>query len=123
MVIAALPTESQRLPPLSPRILRTSKVTLHERERAAGDSLGRARVEHLLAQGAGEYLGSGVPYLHIFFEPVPERNHCETKVYTFFSLVTSKSRYLTFVEKGDFKQVPKSTKAPQNARLLHPLRT
>jgi len=42
-------------------------VTLHERERAAGDSLGRARVEHLLAQGAGEYL--------------------------------------TFVEKGDFKQV------------------
>ena len=66
MVIAALPTESQRLPPLSPRILRTSKVTLHERERAAGDSLGRARVEHLLAQGAGEYLGSGVPYLHIF---------------------------------------------------------
>ena len=31
-------------------------VTLHERERAAGDSLGRARVEHLLSQGGGEYL-------------------------------------------------------------------
>ena len=31
-------------------------VALHERERAAVENLGRARVEHLLAQGASEYL-------------------------------------------------------------------
>ncbi|CAE7245723.1 unnamed protein product [Symbiodinium natans] len=31
-------------------------VTLHERERVTGESLGRARVEHLLAHGCGEYL-------------------------------------------------------------------
>ncbi|OLQ01730.1 Ankyrin-3 [Symbiodinium microadriaticum] len=31
-------------------------VALHERERAAVENLGRARVEHLLSQGSGEYL-------------------------------------------------------------------
>ncbi|CAE7376426.1 akr1, partial [Symbiodinium pilosum] len=30
--------------------------TLHERERSAGENLGRARVEQLLAEGCGEYL-------------------------------------------------------------------
>jgi len=36
--------------------LERATVTLHEQERATGDSLGRARVEHLLADGCGEYL-------------------------------------------------------------------
>eukprot|EP00440_Ansanella_granifera_P034100 gb/GFBE01036993.1/.p1 GENE.gb/GFBE01036993.1/~~gb/GFBE01036993.1/.p1 ORF type:complete len:742 (+),score=138.72 gb/GFBE01036993.1/:1-2226(+) len=31
-------------------------MTLHERERATGESIGRARVERLLAHGCGEYL-------------------------------------------------------------------
>jgi len=31
-------------------------MTLHERERATGENLGRARVERLLASGCGEYL-------------------------------------------------------------------
>ena len=38
-------------------------------------------------------LGSGVPYLNTFLlVPVPLWNHYEIKVYSFFSLVTSKSR-------------------------------
>ncbi|CAE6933013.1 GAPC1, partial [Symbiodinium sp. KB8] len=36
--------------------LERATATLHEQERATGDSLRRARVEHLLAEGCGEYL-------------------------------------------------------------------
>ncbi|CAE7561264.1 PAT23 [Symbiodinium sp. CCMP2456] len=36
--------------------LERATATLQEQERAAGESLGRARVEHLLAEGRGEYL-------------------------------------------------------------------
>mmetsp|Transcript_7817 Transcript_7817/g.18068 ORF Transcript_7817/g.18068 Transcript_7817/m.18068 type:complete len:681 (+) Transcript_7817:69-2111(+) len=36
--------------------LERATATLHERERLTGETLGRARVEQLLAQGCGEYL-------------------------------------------------------------------
>ena len=44
-------------------------------------------------EGTYTYLGSGVPCLNTFLILVPLRNHYEIKVYTFFSLVTSKSSY------------------------------
>ncbi|CAJ1359526.1 unnamed protein product [Effrenium voratum] len=36
--------------------LERAAMTLHERERATGENLGRARIEHLLSMGCGEYL-------------------------------------------------------------------
>ena len=50
----------------------------------------------------GGLLGSGIPYLNTFLGvQVPLRTHYEIKVYTFFSLVTSKSSS-GFGEGSDF---------------------